>query len=417
MRWHVGVTLGAAVAGMLSAGMAWGQVPATAPAAGTRWEAVLRGLQSEAFAEREAAQKSLEGATWRDLETLRGLMKGASDPEVKARLQKRLDAVELEWLTHPPAVTLEVQRAGIQDVAGALSAGTGVAWVAEDSGKPDGAWTMKAAERPLWEVFLALENQSPLHLQESAGKEVVAAGRRARGGVGPLEAEWKEAAAGDFLMYAGVVRGEEPRVKVACGVRGDPRLRLVWCGVPQIDSVVDDRGATLYAGKWRDDWMTGGGAATSEMDTTVLFADSPAIGGKVTITGWVPVRRATAIERVEVRDFTNKQGKAVVVGGRTWQFWAQDLARDGWALNVIERRSGGMPAQSVPLAVRVVDTLGKVVWEGALDRQMAVRVQPGAVKGPLVADILVARESRDEVVKFEIHQVAVPVKGGAATQK
>ncbi len=248
----------AAAAVLVMAGAARGQ--ATQPA--VRWAGVMKGLSSPVYAEREAAQRSLEKATWRDVSALRALAASATDAEVKARLQQRLEGLELEMFVRPPLVSLEVKDARIEEVAGALSKATGVAWTAWPGGPKGGPWTLKAEERPLWELFTELEKQAGVHVVNYQGRVVLGAGEKQAGVFGHIQGGWTETVAGDYLFYVGMAQGAglaihtgpmdaaeyaRPMIKLEYGFRGDPRLRLVRCGMPEILKVVDDQGKVLHA--------------------------------------------------------------------------------------------------------------------------------------------------------------------------
>ena len=90
--------------------------------------------------------------------------------------------------------------------------------------------------------------------------------------------------------------------------------------------------------------------------------------------------------------------------------WAVDHVGgpDGWAINLSEQPPGAVPLTFVPMSVKVLDADGKVVWDGVVDRQTSVQVQPGAVKRPLKAVFLAAKDVKDVVVPLEIKDMPVP---------
>jgi hypothetical protein len=172
-----------------------------------------------------------------------------------------------------------------------------------------------------------------------------------------------------------------------------------------------------------------------EVNTGMGFPDVAGLGKTVTIKGQMTVRSATAVERVGIGALTEQASDAVVAGGRTWRMaavpppaglelagppprndpaaWEREHPQGGWVIRVTEERAGaGVPLTFVPMAVKVIDGAGKVVWDGAVDRQMNVRVYPGAVKKPLRAEIVAAKETADSVVGFEIKDVPVPAAEG-----
>ncbi len=399
---------------------------ATAPGAvvAGRWGAVVRGLASEKVADRDAAQAVLDTATWRDEPALRALAEAATDAEGKARLEKRVNALDLEGLVHPTPVSLEVKDAGIGELVAALTAATGSEWTGWGGGGSEGRWGLTAKDRPLWEIFEMLEKQSGLHVQNSGGQVELAAGPMIPGGLGPIDGDWTDVVAGDFLIYAGVGRqvgpvglfaagqARVPTVKIEYGVDGDPRMRFVRCGIPEILSVVDEKGNTLFAAAPRATplWMPVTGIMP-EVNTAMGFDDVAAMGKLLTIKGRMVERMATATERVEIPELTSQASTPVVAGGRAWQRWAVPPLgqQDQWVINLTELRAGaGVPLAFVPMSVKLIGADGKVVWDGVVDQRASVRVQAGTLKGPLRAVIVAAKETKDEEVGFEIKDVPVP---------
>jgi len=66
-----------------------------------RFPRIREQLASDDFAVREAGQKELEKIPQAQVEALRGLWDAESDPEVKARLEERVTAMDLYALIHP----------------------------------------------------------------------------------------------------------------------------------------------------------------------------------------------------------------------------------------------------------------------------------------------------------------------------
>src|SRR5947207_3352613 len=83
-------------------------VPATLP--GADMQPLLARLASDSFVEREAAQKELEKISPEHYLALRKLADMQSDPEIKARLSRRADEMELFTALHPPPLALHLER-------------------------------------------------------------------------------------------------------------------------------------------------------------------------------------------------------------------------------------------------------------------------------------------------------------------
>ncbi|HVS69672.1 MAG TPA: hypothetical protein VHQ47_00285 [Phycisphaerae bacterium] len=378
----------------------------------TKWDGIVKGLSSADFSEREAAARTLENATWRDLPALRAMAAGADDTEVKARFANRVEELELEGLIHPRPISLDVKNANITDLCAALSQATGVQITPWTRGPQGGPWTEHAVDKPFWEVFADLEKQSMLHIQNAGDTIEVAAGPERTGGTGPIQGDWTEKAVGDFLFHVGMGRqpnAARPGEMLAFGMRGDPRVRLVRCDLPEILSVVDDQGNVLYNAVPRRASM----GTAENMPEVNLATGFPAPDGKnrkVTITGQMRVLEATAVEKTPVT-LAMQPGDPVVIGGRTWRLWAIPPLRDeGWIINVAQGNRG-VASSDVPLAIRVVDSAGAEVWNATLDGQQHAQVHPATAKPPLTAELTAATVMKEEVVKFEFKDVPVPDAG------
>src|SRR4051812_25753040 len=68
---------------------------------------VLRGLASESYKEREAAQRRLAEVPMAKRDALAQLAAGATDPEVRSRLKMRLNEMDDELAINPPLISLD----------------------------------------------------------------------------------------------------------------------------------------------------------------------------------------------------------------------------------------------------------------------------------------------------------------------
>ena len=102
--------------------------PACAPADDpefTHWTQLAQKLGSEKFSEREAAQKELDGTTYRQREMLARLADGITDAEAKALILARVEAIDEHISIDPPPISLELKNASLAVVCSALSKATG----------------------------------------------------------------------------------------------------------------------------------------------------------------------------------------------------------------------------------------------------------------------------------------------------
>jgi hypothetical protein len=120
-----------------------------------------RRLASSDFAQRDAAQKLLDAVPPSQLEILRTLAKDETDPEVQARLDGRVKALEIYLLTHPPALSLHVKDATFPQVCSELSRQLGGAASIVPSTTVTGRFTLQADNVPFWEIIRQLQSQNP----------------------------------------------------------------------------------------------------------------------------------------------------------------------------------------------------------------------------------------------------------------
>jgi hypothetical protein len=124
---------------------------------------VLRGLASDDFIQREAAQKRLEEVPIEQRAALGRLFDAISDQEVKARLMRRMDEIDEELAINPPPISISVKDATLQQVAAGLSKSMGISMQAR-IGTTEGTdrFTLTATNQPFWEIFYQLHAQHPI---------------------------------------------------------------------------------------------------------------------------------------------------------------------------------------------------------------------------------------------------------------
>jgi hypothetical protein len=198
-------------------------------------------------------------------------------------------------------------------------------------------------------------------------------------------------------------------IKLEYGFRGDPRMRLVRCGMPMIEKVVDDGGKVLYAAEAKAARSFGPvEPAMQEINTMMPFPAPEGKGRKVTISGRMEVVEALERERAVIAEVTTQASAPVSVGGMAWKLWAADARGGKWVVN---GETSGTGQTEVPVWVRVEDAAGKVVWDGQAKGRFSVTVQAGEVQRPLRATLTGATKAGSKWVLFEFKDVALP--GGA----
>jgi hypothetical protein len=205
-----------------------------------------------------------------------------------------------------------------------------------------------------------------------------------------------------------------PMIKLEYGFRGDPRLRLVRCGMPEILKVVDDQGKVLHAADAAaKPGLAPVESAMPELNTMMTFPAPAGAGRKVTISGQMEVLEALEMERVVVREVTWKESDPVMAGGRAWRIWAVDRGGGKWVVNVQMGEGPRERYMNIPVSIRVEDASGTALWEGQAHGQVSANVTAGPIKLPLKATVLAATAKvGTRTIPFEFKDVPVPTADG-----
>lgn len=397
----------AAVLAALAVGVSRGQeaasAPATQKAATQRWVAVMKSLGSEDFKEREAAQQALAKATWRDLEALRALANETADAEVKERVGKRVQEIDETLAFDPPPISLDLKDADVPAVAEAWSRETGVAWRVLE--KREAKFTLKMTDKPLWEVFLALNREHALWM---LGDEMVSSQPRVV--MGDVE--------GGLLFYPSVLQrqtnpqeADQPaKVVLSYFVLGDPRMKIVRYRQPVVTSVVDEHGNELYHG------VSDAHASKRGVSSVVMMGAGgqafPLPAGKtVTVQGQMDVEVATEERTVELDDVAKQGAQGFDVEKVHYSFDEIGL-RDGMLrIKVAGDRMAAMMADergATPVKMKLVDADGNVLMQGILSLGMDWGRPMGKVKGPVKGVFTVAVKEEERTIPFHFKDLAVP---------
>jgi hypothetical protein len=170
--------------------------PATVPTSQSapdpaRLPALIQRLGNADFAQREAAQKELDQATWRDLDLLQKAADATTDPEIKARLAARIAAISEDLAVNPSPISLELKNASLREVADALGKAVHVKFEVRDGFAPglEPRFTLSAKDQSFWEVFCELSRQRSIVLDAHSTPWILMiqdSGWRAKVPFGPL---------------------------------------------------------------------------------------------------------------------------------------------------------------------------------------------------------------------------------------
>lgn len=374
---------------------------------GGRWAGVVEQLGSESFAVREAGQRELEKATGKDRSALVDLWAEARDGEVRARLLRGLETLEMGLVEKPAGVSVEVKGATLGEVAAAIAAGTGeacdVSPAAEGVGK-EWRFTLSVKERSLWEVLGLLNEQHGVGLEnegmrlKAQAKAFVAHGEKGAVGVfvKPVERMQRAGKAIYSLMYY---------------VAMDPRVGRMEFGVPQLESLVDDAGNELFPAvkaktpvRWPGwEGMRGFGAG---MELPVPAQPGKQIGS---MKGVVVFKLHIGEQVVEGKELAGAMAKEVRVAGERVRIEtaAQGEGRLRGVVWVEAVEAGRGEDEASGVWWELLDARGEVVGRTRLApgrNEVAVEMVGEAVRGRLRACVRV----KEVQVGFEVKDLALP---------
>jgi hypothetical protein len=230
--------------------------PATAPATNPANDPVLRRLLDRLadadYEVRTAAQKDLDAIPAEQRDLIVKLAEAATDPEARARLQKRIDTIDEQAATNPPPISLDLHDASFSDMVDALKKATGAniqQW--PDRGFPGGmrTFTIHAVKEPFWKVFMDLSNQQPLSLQPGWNERFKIMGQQLPGlrrgvvtdgfAVFPLSITRSV-----DLQPAADAPARPPQMSLSCTLAADPRIKVLGAQITLTD-IADDAGHIL----------------------------------------------------------------------------------------------------------------------------------------------------------------------------
>lgn len=396
---------------LLAGVVCWG---AGAPVAkeGGRWQAVIGHLSSENFREREAGQRELGKATWRDVEVLRGLGKGAVDPEVQARVNGRVRALDEQIAVDPPPITVELEKTPFPEMVTRLGKAVGAPFTQLSNG--GAPYTLHAVDRPFWDVVMALNGQSELAIGTLPGTYSLEPAIPGAGLTGSVRA-------GPALVHGVGVRGDASGTMwLACAVAVDPRMCVLQRGEPVYSSITDDGGRAWKVAAPVPELLPVEPATWDFRFSTQLRTEH---GAKrvASAKGEVRLLVQATHEDVVVAD-VEKQGNAPMHVGRFTVVF-DSVEGKGATLTMGMHASRTPPLENPmhnqdPLEtaqVVVFDRAGQVVWTRRTDatgfRGSAAGTAMISKGGPYRAVLSSPTQVREVVVPFELKDVALPLAG------
>ncbi|HVX86141.1 MAG TPA: hypothetical protein VH253_15260 [Phycisphaerae bacterium] len=390
--------------------------PPTAPSLETRWSTVLDQLASDSFKDRQSAQKEVDKATWRDLPALKALAAKVTDPEVKDRLLARVDALEVEAALNPPPIDLDLDNASLRDLSIALEKATGIPWHTWNQGGPPQPFTLHAHEKPLWNVFMALNAQHGLRLQPSGDVELLLDPQGVRRGdlQGPLLFyPLKLARSLDLQAPDGDnppdSTAASPHLEFSFGVMGDPRLKIAKSFTPQITEAVDDKGNVLFRGQPQfNSWSSGGQILVDTESSTWPIPEDP--GKKITVKGTMKLSIVVSETTVEIPDMV-KQGKTPIVVGDEQIVWDKFEPKDNvinFNMSVQKKGGGFMNGDSLPIHITLTDNSGNQIISQSISGGWGGGLGTNNANGPIKGTFSIPTRTEDRTFTFQFKDLPIP---------
>jgi hypothetical protein len=201
-----------------------------------RYESILVGLADEDFQVRAGAQKQLEQISWQNLDSLRQLAVGTSDPEVKSRLASRVAAIEDELAMNPAPLSVNLKDSSLYQVCTALRA----AGLIVDSApaRPDEPlYSLDAKNLSFAALIQQLNTQHPLEISGGYGAPTLSPTPPSRQIFFTPQAMLMNR----WISPVGGAGAPGNRYVMSLGVLIDPRVMIAGC-VAQFDRAEDERG-------------------------------------------------------------------------------------------------------------------------------------------------------------------------------
>jgi hypothetical protein len=401
MRWarRWGIAL------VLAACSFWAAGAAAPTGSGKPLAEILRDLGSAEFAVRERAQGELAKVPKEQLQALKEAEKGATDEEVKARLEARISEIELEALLHPPKLSVDLKAATLEEVAAALNKQLGAPYiyVAPDIVAPP--LTLKAREQPLWDILRQLNEQLLMSFDNTTVRLPTGAAE-----VITLEPPLPWTLRQKVLVTDGV--GIVPQQfsgnpatgnwTLRCRIFADPRVQLTgYQWELQVEKAIDQEGRAIGVNPPSPAMYSSGTGATWSMNCTVTFAPRAGVKAIKELRGSV---RVEVLDNQDMRtlDLTKEQKEPLVTVAGTFRL---EKAANG---DLTVKWEPSAEGAANPPSMRVYgDEGGQSLSTSPGTRSWSIPA--GNVPGrAATVEIMVSRKARKAVLPVVLRDVEVP---------
>ena len=424
----IALAAGTALSAFIVPRSAFAAIPATAPTSQAaldpaRLPALIQRLGNPDFAQREAAQKELDQATWRDLDILQSAADATTDPEIKARLSARIAGISENLAFNPSPISLELKNASLREVADALGKALHVKFEVRDGFAPglEPRFTLSAKDQSFWEVFCALSRQRSILLDASTTPwllEIQDSAWRAKVPFGPLLVIPTDITRQRKVLLPDQLQPETTTLH--CTFILDPRVIVLKWGEPRFTEIRDDLGNDLAPPLDLRANANGGENLLDAMEAFHGHVMSPDIALKtadkrgtriVSAKGSVHYVVQAAEDHIDIPDADTKAGQTFEIAGNTVKLESLGLQPDHNSVNFNIQlvRATALPANmdnNGPTAVQrrvnitVTDATGQEICVGTIQGSMRIRYTP--ITPPLKLHLSVPTKTKDLVIPFEL---------------
>ncbi len=388
-----------------------------APGLAATFPQIRRQLADADFSTRLAGQKELDKIPPTQVEALRALAAAETDPEVKARLDTRVDAMEQYNLIHPAPLTVNLQNATLATAVAEMNKQLGGATLNSlvGGGAGGNTYTLKADNRPFWDIISELHRQNPISITSTAtsiGGSISYSLRLTPGG---NVREYKIVETFAFMppMFSGQPGAGSWSLRLTG--YSDPRVRIMQYSPLRIEKITDQDGRSLLPLV-----LTSATGMSSMARPMMAWTSAATFDVAPGVTRIKEMRASIALSILEKEqtltiDLTKETGPIDTARGQ---------------INIIKNAAGDMtlrlsPAANAanppveaasivrtkPINIRVLDQDGKVVTSGSYygTVTMTLRTPNGA---PSKVELSWPDKTREIVLPVEYTDLEVPAGAG-----
>ncbi len=392
--------------------------PASAPAMDPWVQDLQKRLSSADAGERDAAKKELAAiaSIWQQPEMMQKLAESTDDLELKNLFLQRADLVksrqaEKDAMNLPP-ISLSVKNAGFPELAEALNTALDTDMVkgSQNSGI-SGSFTLEVKNKPFWEVFQMLQEQTPFAVQNNGsgwGFYNNGAGIRNYAVNGPAML-WPMNGSFRRSLNLQTTEAAQTNLNITLGVIIDPRMSVSRLTNFRVISATDELGHHLERPGLNP------GTQYMQNNITNLSASLQSVEGLGKLATLVCEMRAgvgTAFVEATQDDIQKNLTKDIPIGNRMVRINNLTITPTQINLGGSINQSQPVPPGTDPnimIQYRILDANGKSVWSysspGGFSNSMQLTTP---TTGPYRLVARMATKIEDINLHFELKDVPLP---------